>query len=874
MFRAFLSLMLAAGVAFAGPAPFVRKQIPTDEGHISYEVRAGTGPRVILIPGSFNDNRQWDDVVPRLDAGIQLLLVELRGHGQSWPPPGNGSIEQFGADVARVAEAEGWDKYYVGGHSIGGMVAIEIGRAYPQRVLGIISSEGWTTYEALRDAFQGQTDITLTPQQKAHRAALSARATGRWSDAQRKAFRQIWRRWNGYEFLKTTSIPILEAYGDRGRAKPTLAQLRIPERPNIRMQWMANASHPLPVEKPAELAAAINVFLRAAFVRKRISTDEGHVSYEVRGGKSGPGLILIPGSFHDNREWDGIVPHLHADLPLLLLEVRGHGQSWPPPANGSIEQFASDVLRAADAEGWREFYVGGHSLGGMVALEIAHMQPNRVAGVLSVEGWTNAAAPREAFPGLMSNTLTPELKASIDAERQAVTAKWTAGQKAAFGACWRRWSGYEFLKTTDLPILEIYGDRGQAKPTLEQLRIPERANIRMHWIAGVSHWLTHEKPAEVAAAMSNFLRDTNARRGHDPARLLADSSLLARPAEIAQAPARHSVVFRGREGESQFNLHSYVAFHEGRFFAIWSSSKVGEEDPDQLIRYSTSQDGHRWAEAKTLVADPDGAEGPARWIARGLFVAGGKLHALGAYIESADYGKREREAVWKKLRLMRFEWNGKRWLERGVFADDCMNNFAPERLDARWMMVCRDSWMRVSVASAGSLDDSRWERQPLVADPPFHRMDEPTWYEAPDGTVHLIIRDNAKSGYLIHVVSRDRGRTWEKPVLTNYPDATSKNYIGRFGNGWLYLINNPVPKLRDPLAITISRDGWSFAAPMIVRTVVGARRFEGRAKGSGTIQYPNAIEHGGSLWVIYSVNKEDIEISEIPLRAFDFSSRK
>ena len=73
---------------------------------------------MILIPGSFNDNRQWDDVVPRLDSDIQLMLVELRGHGQSWPPPGNGSIEQFAADVARVAEAEGWDKYYVGGHSI------------------------------------------------------------------------------------------------------------------------------------------------------------------------------------------------------------------------------------------------------------------------------------------------------------------------------------------------------------------------------------------------------------------------------------------------------------------------------------------------------------------------------------------------------------------------------------------------------------------------------------------------------------------------------------------------------------------------------------------------------------------------------------
>lgn len=243
----------------------------------------------------------------------------------------------------------------------------------------------------------------------------------------------------------------------------------------------------------------------AGFVRKQIPTDEGRVSYEVRGGGSGPGLILIPGSFHDNREWDAIVRHLNANIPLLLVELRGHGGSWPPPANGSIEQFASDVLRVANKERWRKFYVGGHSIGGMVALEVARVEPRRVAGVLSLEGWTNADAPREAFPGKMSSTLTPELKAAIDAERQAVTAKWTEEQKKAFGTCWRRWDGQELLKTTSVPILEIYGDRGEAKPALALLRIPERANIRMRWIAGVSHWLTHEKPAEVAAAMNEFL---------------------------------------------------------------------------------------------------------------------------------------------------------------------------------------------------------------------------------------------------------------------------------------------------------------------------------------------------------------------------------
>jgi hypothetical protein len=54
-----------------------------------------------------------------------------------------------------------------------------------------------------------------------------------------------------------------------------------------------------------------------------------------------------------------------------------------------------------------------------------------------------------------------------------------------------------------------------------------------------------------------------------------------------------------------------------------------------------------------------------------------------------------------------------------------------------------------------------------------------------------------------------------------------------------------------------------------VRRDPPARRFEGRAKGSGSVQYPHAIEHNGSLWVIYSINKEDIEVAEIPIRGLE-----
>ena len=354
----------------------------------------------------------------------------------------------------------------------------------------------------------------------------------------------------------------------------------------------------------------------------------------------------------------------------------------------------------------------------------------------------------------------------------------------------------------------------------------------------------------------------------DPSRLLADDSLLADPANLPLAPARHSTIFRGLPAQSGFNLHSYLAHHNGLFWAIWSSSRVGEEDPDQQVLYATSPDGHTWSPPRTLAPDPDGPSGPARWIARGIFLHRGKLTALAAYIESADYRLRGRAPVWQSLRLMSFEWSGDAWLPKGLFAPDCMNNFPPEPLANRLAMVCRDRNMDVKMALSPLRGPLNWRYTPIHNAPPYDKMDEPTFYPTPSGLVHMIIRDNTRSGFLLRALSRDHGRSWSAPVRTNYPDATSKNFPGRLSNGTYYLINNPNPKARAPLAISFSPDGWQFSRPLAIRKSAPPRRAPGRAKGSGTLQYPHALEHNGSLWIIYSTNKEDIEIAELPIGSF------
>lgn len=243
-----------------GKRNFRRGNIETDEGHVSYVVSRGPGPDLLLMPGSFADCRAFDEVVGFLPSELRIVIAELRGHGGSWPPPANGSIEQFATDVMRVADAAGLDSFYAGGHSIGGMVSLEMGRGWPTRIKGIIAVEGWTR-SAAAQAFQGAMVNTLTDDQIRRRTSIRERVTRRWTQQHVEEFARIWKRWDGREFLRTTRIPILEVWGDRGCPRPSLDRLYIPRRKNIQIRWVSGASHSLLLERPDEVAMAITAFI-------------------------------------------------------------------------------------------------------------------------------------------------------------------------------------------------------------------------------------------------------------------------------------------------------------------------------------------------------------------------------------------------------------------------------------------------------------------------------------------------------------------------------------------------------------------------------------------------------------------------------------
>jgi hypothetical protein len=384
------------------------------------------------------------------------------------------------------------------------------------------------------------------------------------------------------------------------------------------------------------------------------------------------------------------------------------------------------------------------------------------------------------------------------------------------------------------------------------------------------------RPAEVARQITaEWHRSLLARGGayavlpaaekRDPALLLADPAMLRDPSQLHEAVGERSLIYRAEAGQWQFNLHSFIAYNGGKFWVIWSSGRIDEDSSSQVLRYATSPDGHHWSESTLLTPDPDGEQGPQRWMASGLYVEDGRLYALG----SLNEGNRSGE-VWANPSVVRFEWKDEQWQRKDVYAPGGVIYYPPLRLAGNDFVVWRDAAAGFFTALAQHGTD-RWTVRQIPGPFPPYRLSETSHYVDADGVVHLIIRDQGGSGFLYHSVSFDSGATWTVPACTNFPDALSKNFAGRLNNGWFYLTNNPRnhgPDRRDPLAISFSRDGWTFRDPVALLAHGPELRFPGKAKDGRSFQYSHAIEHDGQLWVVYAINKEDIEVAAFPLAQF------
>jgi pimeloyl-ACP methyl ester carboxylesterase len=114
-----------------------------DLGDVALEVaEAGEGGRpVLLVHGFTADHHEVADVMPALaERGWHAVAPDLRGHGRSdHPTSAEGySLKIMAADVVALADALGWDRFVLLGHSMGGAVAQYVALDHPERLDGLV----------------------------------------------------------------------------------------------------------------------------------------------------------------------------------------------------------------------------------------------------------------------------------------------------------------------------------------------------------------------------------------------------------------------------------------------------------------------------------------------------------------------------------------------------------------------------------------------------------------------------------------------------------------------------------------------------------------------------------------------------------------
>ena len=101
------------------------RAVPGDGISLHARDWGGSGQALALLHGLASNARIWDGVAPRLvGAGLRVVALDLRGHGDSDQPGSGYDFGQVGRDLQAALAALGLDRPVLVGHSWGANVAL------------------------------------------------------------------------------------------------------------------------------------------------------------------------------------------------------------------------------------------------------------------------------------------------------------------------------------------------------------------------------------------------------------------------------------------------------------------------------------------------------------------------------------------------------------------------------------------------------------------------------------------------------------------------------------------------------------------------------------------------------------------------------
>jgi len=324
-----------------------------------------------------------------------------------------------------------------------------------------------------------------------------------------------------------------------------------------------------------------------------------------------------------------------------------------------------------------------------------------------------------------------------------------------------------------------------------------------------------------------------------------------------------------------------LAHWRGKFYLQYLSNPVGEHEPPGQTLLVTSADGRQWGRPQVIfppyqpppglaAALPPGATGYMMHQRMGFYVApNGRLLTVAFYghapnpFGAGGIGRVVREikqdGSFGPLHFLRFNM-GTQWNESNTAYP-----LYKRSSDAGFVAAC-------DALLSDRLMIAQWrDEDPDAPDTMPGPCSSVSFFHRADGKVVGV----CKGGF--SAITGDNGRSWSKPVRSSTLITNNAKVWGqKTSDGRYALVYNPVlfGSHRWPLAISTGDDGTIFDTLMLVNGEVPPRRFIGKSKDFGA-QYMRGIAEGngdpgdGALWVAYSMNKEDIWISRVPVPVRD-----
>jgi pimeloyl-ACP methyl ester carboxylesterase len=174
-----------------------------------------------------------------------------------------------------------------------------------------------------------------------------------------------------------------------------------------------------------------------------IDTDVLRVCYAEQGDPAGPPVVLLHGFPYDAHAYDSVAPLLAArGMRTIVPYLRGYGPtrflSDLTPRSGQQAALAADLLALLNALEIDRAVLAGYDWGGRAACIVSALWPDRVRGLVSVNGYNIQDIPRSGQPAAPDMEYRLWYQYYFHAERGR--AGLLANRRELCRLLWRLWS--------------------------------------------------------------------------------------------------------------------------------------------------------------------------------------------------------------------------------------------------------------------------------------------------------------------------------------------------------------------------------------------------------------------------------------------------